>query len=505
MIRYIALITLSFILIAMADPAETEVAEPHVAPSLEGAIEAIEAGRFRLADEILQSLLQENRRNQEYYYLAAQAAYGSGQYERASDLIERYLGFHGVGAAAEEAIKLKASIEDAVKAFGASEKTAFDYAQGQHTIFAYAAFRDAYPASTNVEQADFLSYRRAKEVNAEISYLRYLHYWPQGRFSVDAERSADLAAFREARQQNTVESYQNYRASYPRGTYVLQASEREQTLAFTRASTDGSVIALQGFLTRYPMGTYRGEAQKALNVARTREPLRALSGPTVNIPAGFFVYRPQISPGKLAAPKTFEITAPFTAMTYEVTFEMWDACVRSGTCTADGPNDEGWGRLNRPVINVTRTDIDTYTAWLNAAWRAAGGTGKWRLPSEVEWAYMARGRNSQITAQKAAFEKAFQSCLDCDDRIGADATFPVGRAAPNSFRLYDMLGNVAEWVDDCWSPEFGAAPVQQNCQSGVIRGATNLTVPVLLAMQLRQEMAFEARHKLVGFRLIRVD
>ncbi|WP_262692235.1 formylglycine-generating enzyme family protein [Kordiimonas aestuarii] len=505
MIRYIALITLSFILIAMADPAEMDMSSRDAAPTLEAAIEAIDAGRFRLADEILTSLLEENPHNQEYYYLAARAAYGSGQYRRAKDLIERYLSFHGMGYAADEAVKLKASIEEALRAFSASEKAAFDYAQRQHTIFAYAAYRDAYPASANVEQADFLSYRRAKEVNVEISYLRYLNYWPEGKFKADAERSADLAAFREARQQNTVESYQGYQTAYPRGAYVLQASDREQTLGYSRATADGSVAALQAYLARYPMGSYRGEAQKALNAAKTRAPLRALSGPTVNIPPGFFIYRPQAQPGKQAAPKTFELTAPFTAMAFEVTFDMWDACVRDGACSTEGPRDEGWGRVGRPVINVTRADVATYTAWLNKSWQAAGGTGRWRLPSEVEWAYMARGRNSQITAQKAAFDKASQNCLDCDDRLGADATFPVGRAAPNSFRLYDMLGNVAEWVDDCWGPEFGAAPLVENCQSGVIRGATNLTVPMLLAMQARQEMAFDARHKFVGFRLIKVD
>jgi formylglycine-generating enzyme required for sulfatase activity len=473
-------------------------------PTLENAIEAIDVGRFRLADQILQQILATSPQNQEVYYFATWAAYGRGQYERARQLVERYNAFHAIGIYASEAIKLKAAIDEAISAFRASEQSAFEFAQRQHTIFAYAAFRDAYPDSANVEQADFLSYRRAKEVNVEISYRRYLTYWPGGKFRTDAEKSADLAAFREARQQNTVESYQSYLTTYPNGAYLLQAIQREETLAYTRASTDGSVTALRAFLARYPRGSYRNEATRALRDAEARAPLRALSGATVTIPAGVYVHRAAGQAGVRATARTFEIAAPFTAMAHEVTFEMWDRCVVDGGCPATGPTDEGWGRVNRPVINVTRADVDAYTTWLNKSWRASGGAGTWRLPSEVEWAYMARGRNSQITAQKAAFDKASQTCAECDDRAGADATFPVGRAAANSFGLYDMLGNAAEWVDDCWGPEFSAAPVMENCTSGVVRGTTNLTVPMLLAIQARQEMAFATRHKLVGFRLILV-
>lgn len=504
MTRIFALLLTAMLLMAAADPAEMELGPREEEPTLENAIEAIDVGRFRLADQILQQILAEQPQNQEVYYFAAWAAYGSGQYERAKDLVARYSGFHSVGIYAGEAVKLKVAIDEAIAAFKASEQSAFDYAQRQHTIFAYAAFRDAYPKSASVEQADFLSYRRAKEVNVEISYQRYLHYWPDGKFKADAEKSADLAAFREARQQNTVESYQLYASSYPRGAYLLQAMQREETLAYARASTDGSVSALQAFLARYPNGSFRNEAKKSLTAAEARAPLRALSGPTVIIPAGVYVYRVSAPGTPRADTRTFEVSKPFTAMATEVTFDMWDRCVADAACAQDGPSDQGWGRVRRPLINVTRHDVDTFTAWMNEKWQAAGGRGTWRLPSEVEWAYMARGRNSQITAQKAAFDKASQVCADCDDRAGADATFPVGRAAPNSFGLYDMLGNAAEWVDDCWGPEFSAAPVREKCTSGVVRGTTNMTVPMLLAIQARQEMAFDSRNKLVGFRLILV-
>ena len=453
----------------------------------------------------MQQLLASDPDNQEMHYFAAHAAYGSGQYERAQKLVDRYMVFHSVGYHRDKAVKLKAAIEEALGAFAASEKAAFEYAQRQHTIFAYAAFRDAYPNSSNVGNADFMSFRRAKEVNVEISYQRYLQYWPEGKFKTDALRSADLAAFREARQQNTILSYTSYLSTYPKGTFADQARAREEALAFSIATADGTPGALEAFLVHYPRGAYRNEAIRSLKLAEEKAPLRSLTGPTKLVPAGMYIYRRPATRAERNAPQVFEISSPFHAMVYEVTFEMWDRCTAEGGCTGPRPDDEGWGRVRRPVVNVGRLEIEEFTRWLNGRWRVAGGEGTWRLPSEVEWAYMARGMNGLVTLSRAAIEKAGQACADCDDKAGADATFPVGRFTPNSFGLYDMLGNVAEWTADCWDTRFGAAPVLEDCQTGVVRGTLDSTVPLALAAQARQAMAVSARHKLIGFRLVRAQ
>ena len=96
---------------------------------------------------------------------------------------------------------------------------------------------------------------------------------------------------------------------------------------------------------------------------------------------------------------------PFALSVYEVTFDQWDACVDEGGCV-HRPNDRGWGRGNRPVIDVSWEDAQDYVAWMN---RKTEGGG-YALPSEAQWEYAARAgtitpfhTGDQITADQANF------------------------------------------------------------------------------------------------------
>jgi formylglycine-generating enzyme required for sulfatase activity len=176
---------------------------------------------------------------------------------------------------------------------------------------------------------------------------------------------------------------------------------------------------------------------------------------------------------------------PFALGAYEVTFDEWDACVADGGCNGYKPDDHGWGRGKRPVVEIGWDDAKTYIAWLTKK------TGKsYRLPSEAEWEYGARAGTKTAFAFGATITSA-QANYDGTTSYGSGATgvnrqktMPVGSFAANGFGLYDMHGNVWEWIEDCWADEYTAATPadgmpygsasnpEVNCDGRVMRGGS---------------------------------
>ena len=193
---------------------------------------------------------------------------------------------------------------------------------------------------------------------------------------------------------------------------------------------------------------------------------------------------PASEPGRYpdeGAPQTARIERPLAVGRYEVTFSEWDACVAAGGCGKYRPSDKGWGRGNRPVINVSHADAQAYVAWLSRR------TGKdYRLLREAEWELLARAGSSAANPwngderRACAFTNGHDEAsrrlnalgmlsFACDD--GFATTAPVGSFAPNGLGLFDMLGNVAEWTADCYGPApvVGGRPAE-TCAERVVRG-----------------------------------
>jgi tol-pal system protein YbgF len=184
----------------------------------------------------------------------------------------------------------------------------------------------------------------------------------------------------------------------------------------------------------------------------------------------------------------------FAVGRFEVTFDEWDACVNDGGCR-HRPSDEGWGRKGRPVINVSWKDAKEYVSWLS---RESGK--RYRLLSEAEWEYMARAGSSTkyprgITASRARFDSR-------------DGTAPVGSYRSNEFGVYDTVGNVWEWTEDCWHSNYTGAPADGGawtrggkCGLRVLRGGSWENDSWFVRSAARSRDSAVNRDSYVGFRV----
>jgi formylglycine-generating enzyme required for sulfatase activity len=206
----------------------------------------------------------------------------------------------------------------------------------------------------------------------------------------------------------------------------------------------------------------------------------------VVVPAGKFMMGSEESDDEKPVHEVV-IAKPFAVGKFEVTFDEYDACVAGGGCVQDvclqgipcvkhtKPHDSGWGRGRRPAINIAYIWIPGYLEWLSQK------TGKhYRLLTEAEWEYAARAG----TTTKNAFGDAIghdQANFSYGQQ-GKGRTVEVGSYKPNAWGLYDMHGNVWEWVEDCYeasydfngkkAPADGSASTYPGCPTRVARGGS---------------------------------
>jgi formylglycine-generating enzyme required for sulfatase activity len=190
---------------------------------------------------------------------------------------------------------------------------------------------------------------------------------------------------------------------------------------------------------------------------------------------------------------------PFAVAKFETTFDQWDACVTYGDCPHVG--DSSFGRGARPVINVTWDDAQLYVAWLS---RMTGKT--YRLLTEAEWEYAARaGSPARFPFGDDEAELAKYAWYAANS---GSRTHEVGQKLPNAFGLYDMLGNVWEWTEDCYGP-YTAAPTDGTAKTGgdcsrhVVRGGSWYYNQQNLRSATRDKNAVDNRFNSLGFRVAR--
>jgi formylglycine-generating enzyme required for sulfatase activity len=223
------------------------------------------------------------------------------------------------------------------------------------------------------------------------------------------------------------------------------------------------------------------------------------------VPAGSFtmgsLLSEVISPYHEGPQHTVTFARQFAIGQFEVTFDEWDACVADAGCNDYEPSDRGWGGGRRPVIDVSWDDASAYVAWL------ARITGKpYRLLSESEYEYAARAGTTTAYPWGNDIGLNNANCNGCGSKWDTRRTAPVGSFAANGFGVYDMIGNVWEWTEDCIHDGYNGAPIdgsawtETDCTVRVVRGGSWLSLPQSLRSAYRFGFPADRRSAVFGFR-----
>lgn len=217
----------------------------------------------------------------------------------------------------------------------------------------------------------------------------------------------------------------------------------------------------------------------------------------------------------------------FAVGVYEVMFDEWHACVRRGGCDEYEPGGEGSDSGRLPMVGVSWED-----AWRYADWLTMHTGEQYRLLSEAEWEYAARagtvspypvpGTLGRYGAPRTLCEHAhlgeatarYAGCPDPLNRPAGNHPAVAGSYRPNGFGLYDMAGNVWEWVDDCYYDSYLGAPTDGGARDGrasdvagcifrVLRGSSWHNFPVSFRSAARFRRWAADRFDDTGFRVAR--
>lgn len=293
-------------------------------------------------------------------------------------------------------------------------------------------------------------------------------------------------------------------ADFTRGVFALSGGLRDYWLRFEASPRGRASVALIFILTVFLFGAYR-----LTNSVRNPSPTPvekaaiATAEPEgmVIIPTGSSVI------GNIAVddddddlyPQTFRVTRPFAMGRHEVTFAEYD---RFADATGrDQPDDMGWGRGSRPVINVSWDDAHTYAAWLSQQ------TGKrYRLPSEAEWEFAARGGRRGNYWWGGAIGNGHANCQNCGSPWDGKMTAPAGSFSLNPYGLQDTAGNVAEWT--CSFAGGSQVALSASCaepanpRRRAVRGGSWKDPGYSLASWARASEKPETTSPQIGFRLL---
>jgi formylglycine-generating enzyme required for sulfatase activity/class 3 adenylate cyclase len=267
--------------------------------------------------------------------------------------------------------------------------------------------------------------------------------------------------------------------------------------AGSTAAPNTQVAALRPPPALAPPKSEEGERRITVPPPAAPRPPLVSEPQMVSLPGGSFLMGSDEDPSEKPIHRV--TVKPFSIGKYPVTVGEWKACVAAGACAAIAA-----GADRAPMTNLSWDDAMQYVTWLAKARNEA-----YRLPTEAEWEYAARGGHQTKYWWGNAVTLGMADCKGCGEPYDPRAPLPVGSFPPNPFGLYDMTGAVAEWVADCWHHNYQGAPAggdvweAADCSQHVLRGGSWENDPGYLRAASRDAYDGSVRYISHGFRLAR--
>lgn len=188
---------------------------------------------------------------------------------------------------------------------------------------------------------------------------------------------------------------------------------------------------------------------------------------------------------------------PFAISIAEVTYDEWEACVTDGGCNGYSPVDRGYGKGDQPVMSISWNDAQGYVRWLSQE------TGRnYRLPSEAEWEFAARGGTQTAFWWGDRFDS---------NQVPTNQPYAASQLPANPYGIKGTLGNLREWVQDCYEnnyndiPTDGRAVTAGDCSRRVMRGGSWNSSSNEIRVANRSRISISTRDRSYGFRVATSD
>jgi formylglycine-generating enzyme required for sulfatase activity len=352
----------------------------------------------------------------------------------------------------------------------------------------------------SAEQFELAFWNSIKDSKQVSDYEAYLHAYPKGRFAALARARIQQLKAAPPAQQPAAQPAPQPAAQPAKPADSKPAPEQAQAKPAPKSQPQ------QGKVRPVPAPAVEGaqDESAAPGAAGAMAAVKDCDACPLMValsPGPFTMGSNSSDPSERPAHKV-ALRTPFAIGKYEVTVGQWEQCVKASVCPSVPSAANAADK--QPMRDVSWDEAQLYLKWLSTV-----SHRPYRLPTEAEWEYAARGGTTTRYWWGEQMKGGNSSCQGCGEPWKADAPPPVGSFVANPFGLADMNGSVWEWVQDCWhssykgAPPDGSAWADGNCQSRVIRGGSWREDGSYMLSTTRFKYDASVRQSQNGFRVAR--